>query len=174
MSTLSRRLTAAIAAVALGALPPVVVQAAAAGSAANDSLEEVIVTAQKREERLIDVPMAITEVSAVELSEQNLDQMSQYYSRIPSLQYAGNKTYNLSLRGVTTGLGGRLSQCFGLVEEPGLPRMRFAAGPEHAPTGPAQLLVELEDACLEGLLQFSLAHLDGGFLLASQRLELGR
>ena len=77
------------------------------------------------------------------------------------------------LRGVTTGLGGRFSQCFGLVEEPGLARVRFAAGPEHAPTRQAQLFVELEDAGLEGFLQFGLTRLDGGFLLEPKPLELG-
>ncbi len=38
--------------------------------------------------------------------------------------------------------------------------MRFAAGPEHAPTRQAQLLVELEDAGLEGFLQFGLAGIE--------------
>ena len=90
---------------------------------------------------------------------------------------------------------GRFDQCFSFVEEPALTRVRFAAGSEHAPTCQAQLFVDLEDACLEGFLQFGLTHLErllllglahlegftllkltsaeGAFLLKSQRLELG-
>jgi len=66
-------------------------------------LEEIIVTAQKREERLIDVPAVISSVKAQDLTEQNVEQIFDYYSRIPGLAYNGNKTYNLSLRGITTG-----------------------------------------------------------------------
>ncbi len=62
-------------------------------------------------------------------------------------------------RGVAC-VGCRLGQRFGLVEEPALARVRFAAGPEHAPTRQAQLLVELEDACLEGFLQFGLPRIE--------------
>lgn len=79
--------------------------AAAATSSGSEpaALEEIIVTAQKREERLIDVPTVINEVKAADLAEQNVQQIFDYYSRIPGLSYNGNKTYDLSLRGITTG-----------------------------------------------------------------------
>jgi outer membrane receptor for ferrienterochelin and colicin len=64
-------------------------------------LEEVIVTAEKREERLIDVPSAVTAVKADDLARQDLTQLRDYYSRIPGLQYNGDTTYDLSLRGLT-------------------------------------------------------------------------
>lgn len=67
------------------------------------SLEEVVVTAQKRAERLIDVPVAITAVSGESLTQENLTGIIDYFSRIPSLQYSCNKTYCLSLRGLSTG-----------------------------------------------------------------------
>ncbi|MFC4312357.1 TonB-dependent receptor [Steroidobacter flavus] len=76
-----------------------------AAEPARATLEEVIVTAQKREERLIDAPVAITAVGGDALNEQNIVQISDYYSRIPNLQYNGDSTYDLSLRGVTTGGG---------------------------------------------------------------------
>src|SRR5262245_49871033 len=69
----------------------------------RQTLEEVIVTAQKRSERLIDAPVAITSVAGDALSEQNIVQISDYYSRIPNLQYNGDTTADLALRGVTTG-----------------------------------------------------------------------
>ena len=49
--------------------------------------------------------------------------------------------------------------------------MRFAAGPEHAPTRQAQLLVELEDAGLEGFLQFGLAGIERLLKLELTRIE---
>jgi len=67
------------------------------------TLEEILVTAQKKQERLIDVPAVINEVKASDLAEQNVQQIFDYYSRIPGLSYNGNKTYDLSLRGITTG-----------------------------------------------------------------------
>lgn len=79
--------------------------AADAPASANEpaALEEILVTAQKRQERLIDVPAVINEVKASDLAEQNVQQIFDYYSRIPGLSYNGNKTYDLSLRGITTG-----------------------------------------------------------------------
>ena len=67
------------------------------------TLEEVIVTAQKRTERLIDVPASITAVASDALIQENMVSIIDYFSRIPDLQYNGNKTYFLSLRGLTTG-----------------------------------------------------------------------
>ncbi|HVW69199.1 MAG TPA: TonB-dependent receptor [Steroidobacteraceae bacterium] len=69
----------------------------------GDVLEEVVVTAEKREERLIDVPIAITAVTTDALATQDLTQLRDYYSRVPGLQYNGDTTYDLSLRGITTG-----------------------------------------------------------------------
>jgi len=64
---------------------------------------DIVVTAQKRQERLLDVPVSITAVTSETLVEQNLVRISDYFSRIPGLQYAGNRVTNLSLRGVASG-----------------------------------------------------------------------
>jgi iron complex outermembrane receptor protein len=72
---------------------------------ASPGLEEIVVTAQKREERAIDVPMSVTVVNAEDLAVQNLDQLKDYYSRIPGLQINGNTTQDISIRGITTGGG---------------------------------------------------------------------
>lgn len=107
MIKLSRTLTATMGmAGVLGTLSPLA-QAQPAGETRLESttIEQIIVTAQKRDERAIDVPVAISAVSADALAEQNVVQMADYYSRVPGLQFAGTETYALSLRGVTTGGG---------------------------------------------------------------------
>lgn len=75
----------------------------AATAQSGMAIEEIIVTAQKRDERLIDVPSSITAVDAEALTQENLSSVLDYFSRIPSLQYSCRQTYCLSLRGLTTG-----------------------------------------------------------------------
>jgi hypothetical protein len=79
-------------------------------------------------------------------------------------------------------LGRSFGQCFDFVEEPTLARVRFAARPEHAGARQADLLVELEDAGLEGLgllgqpcgeLPGQLGG-EGRLLRSQQRLQRGR
>ncbi|MBB4857948.1 outer membrane receptor protein involved in Fe transport [Novosphingobium chloroacetimidivorans] len=65
--------------------------------------EEIIVTAQKRQQRQIDVPLAISTIGSETLTSQNLNRISDYFDRIPGLQFSGPRIAALSLRGVTTG-----------------------------------------------------------------------
>ena len=71
--------------------------------AGADTVQEVIVSAQKREQRLLDVPVPVSVVTADALVKEDLVQFSQFYSRIPGLQYSGSSTSNLSIRGITAG-----------------------------------------------------------------------
>jgi outer membrane receptor protein involved in Fe transport len=64
---------------------------------------EIIVTAQKREERLLDVPVAVTALSSDSLIDQNLVSIRDYATRIPGLQIFGSTTESISLRGINTG-----------------------------------------------------------------------
>lgn len=66
---------------------------------------EIVVTAQKREERLLDVPVAVSAVSADSLVSQNLVSIRDFYTRIPGIQLSGNTTQDISLRGINTGGG---------------------------------------------------------------------
>jgi len=69
-------------------------------------LQEIVVTAQKREERLFDVPVAVTAITSESLTTQNLVRTSDFYSSVPGLQYSGGESgrvSNLSLRGITSG-----------------------------------------------------------------------
>jgi iron complex outermembrane receptor protein len=57
----------------------------AAPTTQNSSLGEIIVTAEKREERLQDVPVPVTAISAAELAETSQLRLPDYYATIPSL-----------------------------------------------------------------------------------------
>lgn len=70
------------------------------------NVEEVIVTAQKRSERLQDVPVPVTAVDASALVENNQVQIQQYYAKIPGFNLTTLGDFGApvaSIRGVTTG-----------------------------------------------------------------------
>ena len=71
-------------------------------------LQEVIVTAQKREQRLQDVPVPVTAISAESLAQSNLANLEDYYATVPGLSlsnsgYPGAST--IAIRGITTAGG---------------------------------------------------------------------
>jgi len=68
-------------------------------------LEEVVVTAQKREERLIDVPQAVSVISADALSKLGATQFIDFATSVPGVNFttAGAGFTQISMRGVTTG-----------------------------------------------------------------------
>jgi iron complex outermembrane recepter protein len=80
---------------------------AIAQSADVGMLEEVVVTAQRREERLQDVPAAITSLSGDNLNQQNLLGNADLAARVPglSLDVQGPGESTLSIRGVGTAYG---------------------------------------------------------------------
>src|SRR4051794_9631081 len=61
------------------------VSPAAAPPATSVELEEIVVTAQKREERLIDVPMAITAVTGVEIERRGVSSLQDLQYSVPGL-----------------------------------------------------------------------------------------
>lgn len=71
------------------------------------ALEEVVVTAQKRTERLLDVPVSVSTVSGDSLEAAHATSLADYAAYVPSLQvtsFLGQPgQVNLSLRGITTG-----------------------------------------------------------------------
>jgi outer membrane receptor protein involved in Fe transport len=69
-------------------------------------LEEVVVTAQKRTENLLDVPVPVTAINADTLVQQNLLRLQDYFSKIPGLNVELDGTTGvptISIRGITTG-----------------------------------------------------------------------
>jgi outer membrane receptor protein involved in Fe transport len=69
-------------------------------------LEEVIVTAQKRTERLQDVPVPVTAIGAASLVENSQLKLEEYYNQIPGLTLTvgdGRGVPMISIRGITSG-----------------------------------------------------------------------
>lgn len=76
--------------------------------AAAANLEEIIVTAQKRSERLQDVPVPVTALSATQLVDNNQLRLQDYYTSVPGFMVAPSSkqaSQFLAIRGVTTGNG---------------------------------------------------------------------
>jgi len=71
----------------------------------NSGLQEVVVTAQKRQERLQDVPIPVSTVNAELLVESNQQRIEDYYTQIPglSMEATVESAQILSIRGITTG-----------------------------------------------------------------------
>lgn len=66
---------------------------------------EVVVTAQKRSERLLDVPASVSVVDPASLAPQGLVQFQDYAARVPGLSLTSTRTGStqVTLRGITTG-----------------------------------------------------------------------
>jgi outer membrane receptor protein involved in Fe transport len=74
------------------------------GGAAVDDEGEVVVTAQKREERLKDVPIAISAFSAEQLDQYKIEGGSELLRAIPNVNFSKSNfsMYNFSIRGIGT------------------------------------------------------------------------
>ena len=82
---MNRRLIQAVQSVLLIALPPVGQVALAEGQTAV--LEEIVVTARKREERLIDVPMAVSSFSGEQLEATGVESIKELYGTAPNVYF---------------------------------------------------------------------------------------
>jgi outer membrane receptor protein involved in Fe transport len=70
----------------------------------KSGIGEIVVTAQKRKERLQDVPVAVTAVDAESLVESNQIRLQDYYTNVPGLSVTpfSQTQQGISIRGVTT------------------------------------------------------------------------
>ena len=69
-------------------------------------LEEIVVTAQKRIERLQDVPVPVTAIGAQSLVESNQLRLQDYFTRVPGLSVTPDDQFGspqITIRGITTG-----------------------------------------------------------------------
>src|SRR5690606_1603502 len=78
-------------------------QTGAANAAADDvdmTFEEIVVTAQKREQRLMEVPMAITAFGGTELEQRGIDSIQDLSFAVPGLTMRedGPGSYQIFLR----------------------------------------------------------------------------
>ncbi len=85
----------------------------AGGSNTVFKLEEVVVTANKREQALADIPLSVSTFSSDELRQRNLETFEDYLTFVPGVQFndGGNAfAQSISIRGVTDGTGSVLTQ----------------------------------------------------------------
>ncbi|MCW1429806.1 TonB-dependent receptor [Novosphingobium sp. JCM 18896] len=75
------------------------------GGAAEPAYGEIVVTAQKRAERLQDVPASVSVLATDDLAQQGVVRFSDYATRVPGLSLTSGRTGNaqVTLRGITTG-----------------------------------------------------------------------
>lgn len=95
---------AACSSIALSLSGPALAQGAATEQSADATIAEIVVTAQKRSERIQDVPIAITAVSGDSLAERGITDPKGLAKAVPGLNVATTSGYggklNYTLRGV--------------------------------------------------------------------------
>jgi iron complex outermembrane receptor protein len=74
----------------------------------DKGLEEIIVTAQKREERLIDVPIPVTAVTGAEIADRNITNLRDMQYAVPGLTMvqSGPGSVSIQLNGIAEASGG--------------------------------------------------------------------
>lgn len=77
------------------------------GSPQTSELQTVVVTAQRRSEKLENVPLAVTELSGSDLLAQGLVNLADYAATVPGLVLSsdGTGTGVIAIRGIVTGSG---------------------------------------------------------------------
>ena len=93
---------------------PVATQAIAQGTSVMDEisvLEEITVTAQRREQSLQEVPIAVTAFSGDALTRQNITSATQYLELTPNVSFtedgqSGSRGLGLSIRGINNLVSG--------------------------------------------------------------------
>ena len=80
-------------------------QAQSTAPESSDVLSEIVVTAQKRSERLLDVPAPVTAVTAYDLSRTSAVKLEDIASRVPGLNLRSDRPGEtlIILRGINTG-----------------------------------------------------------------------
>ncbi len=94
------------------------VMAAPALAQSDPLLEEIVVVAQKREQNIMDVPVAITAVTGAQINESGIKDMIDLQQNVPGLIVGGSQTTttsNFSIRGI-----GSTANNFGVESSVGL------------------------------------------------------
>ncbi|HEY6645407.1 TonB-dependent receptor [Povalibacter sp.] len=78
-------------------------------------LEEVMVTARKREESLVNAPLAVSVVSGSEMESQGVTGLEQLSAKVPSLQVGrGAQASSIYIRGIGSGINKGFEQSVGM------------------------------------------------------------
>jgi iron complex outermembrane receptor protein len=79
------------------------VQAGAPDTGSNSNLEEIVVTAQRRSEKMVDVPISITALSAQQLATANVQNLGDIAQLTPSLRFDNQAGFfQPTIRGIGT------------------------------------------------------------------------
>ncbi|MGB0920258.1 MAG: TonB-dependent receptor [Alphaproteobacteria bacterium] len=118
-----------VAGLALGALPLNGIALAQDAAIADDAaqapaaepikkprqLDEIVVTAQKREQNVKEVPISVSTISGDDLREGNIENMNDLSKVTPNLKISADGVYNfISIRGLGSGLNAGFDQSVGL------------------------------------------------------------
>src|ERR1700739_3870311 len=79
-----------------------------AGAAGSQPLEEIVVTATKREEKLKDVPTAVSVLNGTQLADRHIIDVEDVIRNVPSVAFptpGGEGQDNISIRGVSSNVG---------------------------------------------------------------------
>lgn len=72
----------------------------------GETLADIVVTARKREERLIDVPIAVTAFGGEELARRGARSLADFLQEAPGVSvYSRAGSYKVAIRGISTSLG---------------------------------------------------------------------
>ncbi|MBL8266664.1 TonB-dependent receptor domain-containing protein [Steroidobacter sp.] len=88
----------------------------------TEQLEEVVVTAQKREQRLMDVPISISALGSEEIEALRVQGFEDFAMTVPNMTFTNFGRYygsDISLRGLTTFTGGLFQSTSVTVDEAG-------------------------------------------------------
>ena len=91
---------------------------------------DIVVTAQKRSERLQDVPASVAVVTATDLTKQGVVRFSDYATRVPGLSLTSVRTgqTQVTLRGITTGAAQSASSTGYYIDEAPIGSVNAYAG----------------------------------------------
>jgi iron complex outermembrane receptor protein len=153
---------------------PAMAQAEAQPSEAANAVDDIVVTARRRPERLQDVPVSVTAVSAETLQSRGLNDLAQISLAAPSLQISADN--NFAIRGVGTGaFSSSLESSVAFAENevnlinPGLVSDFFDVAQVEVLNGPQGLLFGRNASA--GLLNVTTVRPELGALKASFDLE---
>jgi len=86
---------------------PATPEAASEPQPASDQLEDIVVTAQRREQRLQDVPVAVSAFSGAQLEDRQIGDVNALAANVPAVTFTatpyGNNDLILAIRGVAPG-----------------------------------------------------------------------
>ena len=79
---------------------------ARAADANSDRVERVTVTAQKRKERLVDVPLSVSVVTDKDIKNKSTYNLTEIGEKLPNVNAGGSYSASFTIRGITSGTSG--------------------------------------------------------------------